>query len=184
MTERTRLAPRAPVRPAGPADAGALADLERDANLVALRHVFDPAQHAFPHAAVLARWRDLLGRPDVVVEVVDGPVDRSGDGLGLDALVAHDATRVRHLVTRPERWGQGLGGCLLERAAGRIVAGGRRPLLWCLADNHRARGLYTRRGWTPTGVERDGEFPPHPRELELGLDPGGDPGVGPGGGTS
>ncbi len=47
-------------RRAGADDAGLLADLERDANLVALAHVFPPDVHPFPYDGVLARWRALL----------------------------------------------------------------------------------------------------------------------------
>jgi RimJ/RimL family protein N-acetyltransferase len=45
-----------------------------------------------------------------------------------------------------------------------VAAGATR--LWCLAENHRARRLYDRLGWRPTGVERAAEWPPHPVELE------------------
>ena len=140
-------------RRALPADAEALADLERDANLVALAHVFPPAEHPFPRDAVLARWRHVLGE-DVVVEVVDGPAR-------LDAYVAHDGRTLRHLAVHPDAWGRGLGAEAVERAA---AAGADR--LWCLAANHRARRLYDRLGWRPTGVEREAEWPPHPVELE------------------
>jgi len=153
------------VRAAGPTDATALTDLERSAYLVALRHVFDPAVHAYPDAAVLVRWRELLARPDVVTEVVE-----VRHGAGLAGLVSHDRTRVRHLAVRPDRWGAGLAGLLLDRAVARIRTGGERPVLWVLADNHRARGLYAHRGWTATGRRRVGEFDPHPVEVQLALE--------------
>ena len=38
--------------------------------------------------------------------------------------------------------------------------------LWCLADNHRARGLYDHLGWRPTGLTRTAEWPPYPIEIE------------------
>lgn len=149
-------------RRAGADDAGLLADLERDANLVALAHVFPPDAHPFPHDGVLARWRAVLADPEVVVEVLDGP-----DGLG--AFVAHDATVLRHLAVRPVRWGQGLAGEAVARA---VAAGADR--LWCLADNHRARGLYDHLGWRPTGLTRAAEWPPYPIEIEYRVDePGG-----------
>ena len=150
MTSERATDAAALTRPAGPSDATALTDLERDANLVALRHVFDPAEHAFPYDEVLLRWRDLLGRGDVVVEVVDGEED---EGHGLVALLAHDESRVRHLAVRPSRWGTGLAGLLLDRAVERVRAAGETPVLWCLVENHQARGLYEHRGWRATGVE-------------------------------
>lgn len=152
-------------RPAGRDDAGALADLERAANLVALRHVYDPATHAFPYDEVLVRWEGLLRDPDVVVQVLDGPG-------GLAALLAHDHERVRHLAVHPDRWGQGLAGAALDAAEAAIHAGGSVPRLWCLAVNRRARGLYEHRGWAPTGRERASEFAPYPVLVEYTLQRG------------
>lgn len=137
-----------------PADAGPLTDLERDANLVALAHVFPPDAHPFPYDGVLARWRAVLADDTVVVDVVEG-VD------GLDAFVAHDPSVLRHLAVRPTRWGHGLASEAVARAT---VAGAHR--LWCLADNHRARGLYDHLGWRPTGLSRTAEWSPYPVEVE------------------
>lgn len=58
----------------------------------------------------------------------------------------------------------------LERDANLVAlahacaAGVRR--LWCLADNHRARGLYDHLGWRPTGLTRTAEWSPYPIEIE------------------
>ena len=49
-------------RPAREDEAGALRDLERAANLVALGHVFPPDRFPFPDDAVLARWAIVPGR--------------------------------------------------------------------------------------------------------------------------
>ena len=144
-------------RRAGTADADALAALERDANLVALAHVFPPDRFPFPYDAVRDRWAATLAEPDVVVEVVDG------DGR-LDAFLAHDAATLRHLAVHPDRWGDGLAREGVERAA---LAGANR--LWCLVDNHRARALYEHLGWRETGERRRAEWPPHPVELGYGL---------------
>jgi GNAT superfamily N-acetyltransferase len=141
-------------RRATAADADGLADLERDANLVALAHVFPPADHPFPLDGVLARWRAVLAEAGTVVEVVDGPGR-------LDAFLAHDATTLRHLAVHPDRWGSGLGAHAVRRAT---EAGATR--LWCLAANSRARDLYERCGWTAGGQQRAAEWPPHPLEIE------------------
>lgn len=140
-------------RRAVPADAGRLADLEREANLVALAHVFPPDTHPFPYDGVLARWRAVLADDAVVIEVVEGEE--------LDAFVAHDASVLRHLAVRPTRWGQGLARAAVARA---LAAGARR--LWVLVDNHRARGLYDHLGWRPTGLTRAAEWSPYPTEME------------------
>lgn len=141
-------------------DVRGLTDLEEAANLVGLAHVFDG--RPFPRAAVEQRWRETLADPEVVVEAVDG----AGR---LDCFLAHDRSRLRHLAVHPDRWGSGLGRAAVERAAAAIRRGGAVPRLWCLAENHRALGLYTHLGWTATGVEQRAEWPPYPVERELVL---------------
>jgi GNAT superfamily N-acetyltransferase len=137
-------------RPAVAADADALTTLERDTNVVALAHVF--AGVPYPEEQVRARWLALLADAAVRVEVA-GPPER------LDAYLAWDAERLRHLGVRPERWGHGLARRAVERATGV-----RR--LWVLRENHRARGFYDHLGWRPSGRQQPAEWPPHPVELE------------------
>ncbi|GAA1475908.1 hypothetical protein GCM10009623_03540 [Nocardioides aestuarii] len=140
-------------RAATAADAGPLADLERDANLVALAHVF-PADLPFPYDEVRQRWERTLAEPGATVEVVDG----AGR---LDAYVAHDGETLRHLAVHPGRWGEGLGADAVARA---VARGAHR--LWCLEANEQARRLYTRLGWRPSGLTGTAEWPPHPVEIE------------------
>ncbi len=147
-------------RAATAADVAALARLEEAANVVALAHVF--SDHTFPLAEVEERWRAVVTDPQVTVEVVDG------DGR-LDCYVAYDATTLRHLAVHPARWGAGLARVAVERVVAAIRAGGGRPRLWCLAENHRALGLYAHLGWTESGVEQRAEWPPYPVERELVL---------------
>lgn len=144
-------------RPATSSDAGALRDLERDTNLVGLAHVFGDLP--FPSDGVLARWTLVLADPEVVVEVVE-------DGAGLVAYLAHDGTSLRHLGVRPDHWGRGVGAAGVARA---VEAGARR--LWVLELNTRARALYERLGWAPTGVRQDCPWEPYPIELEYGFEP-------------
>ncbi len=141
-------------RRATPLDAGALRDLERAANLVGLAHVFAPERFPFPDDAVLARWSLVLDDPEVVTDVVDGD-------LGLVACAAYDQESLRHLAVHPDRWGTGLASAGVQRSERH---GAHR--LWVLVDNHRARRLYARLGWQPTGVEQECPWPPHPTELE------------------
>ncbi len=156
-------------RAARAADGPALRDLEREANLVGLAHVFPAADFPFPDDEVLARWSRVLARPDVQVAVVDDPL-----GPGLDCYVAHDATTLRHLAVHPRRWGSGLARAAVTRAATAIRAGGHQPRLWCLVANERALGLYRHLGWEPSGVERRSEWSPYPVECELVLGGSGD----------
>lgn len=156
-----RRPPEPVLRPAVPADAEPLMDVERSAMTAALPHVFPPDRYPYPSAEVLARWRHELAEPAVDVRVVDDP---AGSGR-LAAFVAWRGDRVLHLGVRPEHWRSGLGSRLLAEA----TAGARRPALWVLAENHRARQVYERRGWTPTGRTQQAEFPPYPTEIELEL---------------
>jgi ribosomal protein S18 acetylase RimI-like enzyme len=148
-------------RRASAADAVALRDLERAANLVGLAHVFPAEEFPFPDEAVLDRWRDTLAEPDVVVEVVDGPGR-------LQAFAAHDPTTLRHLAVHPDDWGRGLARAGVDRAVAAMAAsGGTEAWLWCLAANARALGLYRRLGWRPTGESQAASWPPYPVELRL-----------------
>jgi GNAT superfamily N-acetyltransferase len=136
-------------RPAGPGAAGPLTDLEREASLLALAHVFPGTP--YPTAEIYARWERVLADPDVRVEIA-GPERRP------HAFVCWDPDVVRHLAVRPERWGSGLARAAVERAEA--------DRLWCLVENHRARGFYEHVGWRATGSVRDAEWPPFPQEME------------------
>ena len=148
-------------RAASQDDLVALRDLEREASLVGLRHVFAPERYPFPDDAVLARWRLVLDDPTVRVLVLDR-LDESG----LVALAAYDSSTLRHLAVHPEHWGRGLATAAIDAALDGIRAGGRTSAsLWCLRENHRARGLYERLGWQATGDEQEAAWPPYPVEV-------------------
>ena len=136
-------------------DVVVLRDLERDASLAGLAHVFGDLP--YPSDDVLARWALVLDDPEVVVEVLDGSA-------GLLALSAYDGQSLRHLAVQPSAWRQGLGAAGVERA---VATGARR--LWVLELNTVARGLYERLGWAATGVTQDCPWPPYPVELEYAL---------------
>ena len=149
-------------RLAGPQDSVALRDLEREANLVGLAHVFPAAEFPFPAAGVLARWQATLADPAVTTELYADP-----DPV---AYVSHDVEgRLRHLAVHPDRWGTGLATAGVARSVAAIRASGGTPVLWVLDLNVRARRLYARLGWEPTGREQPAEWPPYPTELELML---------------
>jgi GNAT superfamily N-acetyltransferase len=129
----------------------ALKNLEKAANLVALAHIFPPADHPYPDADVLARWQGLLANRGTTTLV-------GQDAEGLTCFVAFDEVRLRHLGVRPDLWGTGL--------AAQALAVSTAHRLWCLEGNVRARRFYARQGWQETGASRRSEFPPHPVELE------------------
>jgi GNAT superfamily N-acetyltransferase len=143
-------------RPATLGDAVELRDVEREANLVGLAHVFEGVP--FPDDAVLARWEATLADPSVTVLMTPG------------AFTSWDTTgRLRHLAVHPDQWDRGLAREGVELAVAGIRACGRVPTLWVLVANHRARGLYEHLGWRPTGAARLAEWPPYPQEIELTL---------------
>lgn len=146
--------------PAGPDDAVALLDLERAANLASLGHVFAPERFPYPADDVLSRWCLVLEEPGATTLVVRGDSGRP------DALVTYDATTLRHLAVHPDRWGTGLARAAVERAVRGITAQGTAtPELWCLVENHRARGLYEHLGWSATDDRQEAPWPPHPTEM-------------------
>jgi RimJ/RimL family protein N-acetyltransferase len=148
-------------RPATAADAGPLRDLERQANLAALGHVFPPDRFPFPDDAVLARWGIVLEDPDAQVLVLDDE-----HGAGLVACVAYDTGTLRHLAVRPDHWGQGLASAAIDLALRAMdLRGTTTASLWCLEENHRARRLYEYLDWRPTPDRQEAAWPPYPTEM-------------------
>jgi len=148
-----------PLRDANARDLLALAELERDANLAALAHIFAPDQFPFPFDDVLARWRLVLDDPTTVVLVLDAAPG------ALAAFVAYDDRTLRHVAVHPERWGEGLGRTAVGVAVlGMVDRGCREASLWALVANVRARGLYATLGWQETDETREAPWPPHPLE--------------------
>lgn len=140
-------------------DLGALRDLEREANLAALGHVFPPERYPFPDDDVLARWALVLDEPGVVVRVAE-------DDAGLVAVAAYDDSTLRHLAVRPDHWGDGLATTAIETALHAMdLRGSTIASLWCLEENHRARRLYEYLGWRETADRREAPWPPHPVEM-------------------
>lgn len=138
-----------------------LRDLEREANLVGLAHVFPPERYPFPGDDVLARWRLVMDEPGVEIEVVDDT-----DGGGLIALAAYDDATLRHVAVHPSHWGEGLATRAIEQALHEMDRRGTTiASLWCLEENHRARRLYEFLGWRATDDRREAPWPPHPTEM-------------------
>ncbi len=140
-------------------DLTALLDLEREANLAALGHVFPPERYPFPDDDVLARWALVLAEPGVRVLVRDADQ-------GIDLFAAYDDHSLRHLAVRPDRWGTGLASEAIETVLDAMDARGTTVAeLWCLEENHRARRLYEHLGWLATSDRREAPWPPHPTEM-------------------
>jgi ribosomal protein S18 acetylase RimI-like enzyme len=78
-------------------------------------------------------------------------------------FVGEDEAGLKELYVRPDRWGEGVGGELLERAIGTLPDGTEAVLLETLDGNDRAAGFYEARGFRQVGerpVEVAGETYP------------------------
>jgi GNAT superfamily N-acetyltransferase len=63
-----------------------------------------------------------------------------------------------YLFVVPERWGEGLGGVILDAVIGEAKRRGySRIHLWTHEDNERSHRLYRSRGFSPTGRTGEGE---------------------------
>ena len=92
----------------------------------------------------------------------------AGDGAGTDPLpgVAH----LSMVAVHPDHWGRHLGAAVMARAQLEARhAGYTRAQLWTQKTNVRARRLYERLGWTPSGRtttdERGEEIRHYTRDL-------------------
>jgi tRNA dimethylallyltransferase len=155
---RARLDGGIVLRRAGPEEVEALFEVQRDASLAALGHIYPPDRYPFPDDAVRERWREALeGGSEIVV------AERDGRAIGLAAWA--DGW-LDGLYVTPEHWGEGVADRLHDTAVKAISdSGARAARLWVLEDNARARRFYERRGWHADGSERVVPYPPHPLDL-------------------
>jgi RimJ/RimL family protein N-acetyltransferase len=116
-------------------------------------------------AARVEHVRARLGDPDTwLLVATEGPeilamasacALREHDGTG---PVIPGACFLGFLYVIPERWGQGIGGAVLDA----VIAEAKqrhqsRIQLLTHADNERSQRLYRNRGFSPTGQSRDGQ---------------------------
>ena len=133
-----------------------LAEIQEQASLAGLAHVYPPERYPFPTEAVRERWRTA---DDEIL------VDPQGRG-----FAAVTGEWLNGMYVRPEAWGTGVAAELHDRAVEALRANGvERARLWVLEHNDRARRFYERRGWAADGTSRVVEFPPHPLDLGYAL---------------
>lgn len=126
-------------------------------------------QGVWPHQALsVARLEEGLRRSGSWLLVAEEGAALVGmalaepmrDDVGAGAVIA-DGGFLGYLYVVPDRWGEGIGGRLLdavlEDARTRSY---RRIRLWTHADNERSHSLYLSRGFSPTGrvVESESEW--------------------------
>jgi GNAT superfamily N-acetyltransferase len=134
--------------------------IARAAALVGFRHVFPPDRYDYPAEAIRADWVSALSDPDAETYLAFEDDHAAG-------VVSVGGGVLQTLYVLPESWGRGIGARLHDVALDRLRAAGvREARLWTLAENHRARPFYERRGWILTGRTRVVPFPPHPIDVE------------------
>jgi len=152
------------IREARSDEAEALAELQRDASLAALAHIFPPERYPFPLDDVRERWRAALVDPGMFVLVAE----EDGRPVGL-AGARRDW--LDGLYVAPTHWGTGVAADLHDRALELVRAGGSHECrLWVLEGNERARRFYERLGWRENGDTRVVPFPPNPIDVGYTID--------------
>ena len=152
------------IRLARPDEAEVLADVQRDASLAALAHIFPPERYPFPIDDVRRRWEDALADPAVTVLVAE----REGAAAGIAGC--RDEW-LDGLYVVPGWWGRGVALELHDRVLELLRArGSRRCHLWVLEHNVRARRFYERHGWRANGTTRVVPFPPNPIDVGYAID--------------
>ena len=102
----------------------------------------------------LQRWRDRIEtrRDRCLVADDDGVVGYAAVRWAeTKPFVADDEAGLKELYVRPDRWGKGVGGELLERAIGTLPDGTEAVLLETLDGNDRAAGFYETHGFRRVG---------------------------------
>jgi len=133
-----------------------LTEIQEQASLGGLGHIFPPETYSFPREAVLERWRTATDR-----------IFADPDDLG---FVAVAPPWLDALYVRPAAWGTGVADRLHELAIEALRAEGvETARLWVLEENRRARRFYERHGWFADGSTREVPFPPHPIDVGYSL---------------
>ncbi len=110
-----------------------------------------------------ARARGHVGTPDAFLLVAEAASGIAGMALGVQGLDDDGSgppipglCHVSMVFVAPERWGQGIGGRLLDALLAEARARGYdRAQLWTQADNPGARRLYEGRGFRRSGREKE-----------------------------
>ncbi len=139
------------IREATPADAPALAGLQRRAWWRAYAEWVDPECFGSLEERV-ARWGGHLApaalRTTLVFDVDGVPAGLASVGPARGADAAPGVGELMALYVDPPAQGAGVGGALLAAGQARLVADGHaEAVLWVFVGNEQARDLYERRGW-------------------------------------
>jgi GNAT superfamily N-acetyltransferase len=141
------------------ADVDAAVSLFEQSNLARRRGVWPDrvarVERARTHLRDPGTWFLLATDGPVVVGMASAEASRGDDGAG---PVIPRGCFLNLLFVVPERWGEGIGGAILDA----VLAEARRRQysrihLWTHEDNERSHRLYRRGGFSPTGRTAEGE---------------------------
>jgi GNAT superfamily N-acetyltransferase len=133
--------------------------IARAASVAGFQNVF-PSNLQFPDDAIRADWVSALTAPD-------GETYFAFDEDEAVGVVSVERGVLQTLYVMPDSWSRGVGSALHDLALERLrEANVQEARLWTLAENHRARAFYEKRGWSLTGRTRIVPFPPHPTDVE------------------
>ena len=151
-------------RPMLVTDLDELMPLQERGAVAGLAQVFPQGEHPFPHEALRVRWAGELDDTRIAAYVA---CDTDGRLVG---FAARRGDELLHFGTALETWGSGLAPWLHDRLLATYPPHVTRLRLRVFADNGRARRLYERLGWQPTGQESRSTFAPRPVLVEYALD--------------
>jgi RimJ/RimL family protein N-acetyltransferase len=136
--------------------------IARASALAGFEHVFPPDLYEFPAETIRADWMSALTNPGGETYVAfDEDEDEAVGVISLSDGV------LEVLYVMPRCWGRGIGTTLHDFALDRFrEMNVQEARLWTLAENHRARAFYEKRGWILTGRTRVVPFPPYPSDVE------------------
>ena len=156
---------RVEVRSAEPGDAGAIAEVHVRAWQVAYQGMIPDAH--LDGLSVSRRsdnWRVIIAEFDYPRRGAFVAVDASKVlgfvhfGPSRDADAGPDVGELTVIYVRPDRWGEGIGRRLIQRAVQSLAeAGFSSATLWVLDANERARRFYEEAGWTTDGATKNDE---------------------------
>ena len=145
------------VRRAGPDDASAIGDVHAESWLRAYVDILDPEFVARAAEGRRVGWasriRLLLTAPNtlLVAELDSGICAFAHAGpANSDVSVGE----VYGFYSRPEVWGTGVAGLLMEAVCAELGAVWQEAVLWTMRDAKRARTFYEKAGWYLTGEEK------------------------------
>jgi GNAT superfamily N-acetyltransferase len=147
------------VRDVRPDEAETLAELQAEASIAGLGHIFPADRYPFPFDAVREHWRRMVADDEARVLVAE----LEGRAVGVAAV--QPEWLVGFYVV-PACWGAGVAPRLHDDALAAVRAlGSEQCHLWVLEHNGRARRFYERRGWRENGTTRVVPFPPNPIDV-------------------